>query len=544
MRSQPMTRTRPPEGGTTNWQAPRDGAATQSGNQFPHSSGMTLIELLIVLGIMAALATVALTALDGMGDRTRADTTRSRLDAIEEAIVGDGRSPGRFISDMGRLPVKHDQIPNPANPSVLRDTQAGEGLVELWSPLDDNYARRPVVRFFNGFESDSEPIYITAMTSHGVPPVDTDGVAARFPETGLSSPDPASALIVELPGGWQGPYLQVGGDRLFDGFGNAFHFTQDQPAYPPRRTDLVPPIVWRPITDEDLDERRELTGVASYGRDNREDSTTPDDEDWTHRDEVRLLGGDRSKATLIVSIKVASSAGWQSPVCSNEIEAPQAEYQFGDIRWDGTQAWVCAGVTPTDESGESGEGGGGGEGEGEGEGEGGGGGEGEGDGEGEGGGSPAAHEDFTWRPVSRHEYMNRMRVVLFMPFADPDYTAALPVRTRVVTAWSEKDHADNVSQECADTESGTSAAYCEAPVAAASASQEDRDGRRIVFHWTKAYEVQLDNLPPGIRKLYVYGYYETSGNVINNAQSSGLQTMELKPGVNHITVYLTAPLGL
>ena len=52
---------------------------------------MTLVELLIVLGLMAAIATVALTTLDSMGDRTRMDTTRNRLDTIEQAIVGKTR---------------------------------------------------------------------------------------------------------------------------------------------------------------------------------------------------------------------------------------------------------------------------------------------------------------------------------------------------------------------------------------------------------------------------------------------------------------------
>ncbi len=105
----------------------------QSSVKSPYSKrGMTLIELLIVLGIMAALATVALTTLDGMGDRTRMDTTRARLDAIEEAIVGDGLKPGRFVSDMGRLPVVHYDKPNPAGSGTVA-TEEGETLIELWN---------------------------------------------------------------------------------------------------------------------------------------------------------------------------------------------------------------------------------------------------------------------------------------------------------------------------------------------------------------------------------------------------------------------------
>ncbi len=57
-------------------------------------------------------------------------------------------------------------------------------------------------------------------------------------------------------------------------------------------------------------------------------------------------------------------------------------------------------------------------------------------------------------------------------------------------------------------------------------------------------EVTLSGLPPGTRKWLVYGYYRTDADppAIFNAHSSGLQTIELNPGVNHLTVYLNQPL--
>lgn len=493
---------------------------------------MSLVELLIVLGLMAAIAAVALTTLDDMGDRTRADTTRNRLDMIEEAIVGDGLKPGRFISDLGRLPVKHDQIPDPDNPAVLRNSEAGEGLIELWSSLAESYASPPAAEFFNGFEWNgtayvSEGIYTAEMCSDGALPQDptgSPGMAARFPATGLSAPAPPNALIVDVPGGWRGPYLQIGGERLFDGFGNSFQFTQDRPAYPPRRTDLVPPLVWRPSTHADLVNGIEITGVASYGRDDVEDSTVTGDVDWTHRDEVRLLDAGSSRATLAVSIRVRSihptPGGWLSPEPdtiadwkASEPYAAKALVRVGGSGANANDLYVCTHPGTSDMT------------------------------------SPTwkrteaiTDNDVTWEfwqylPIS--QYMNRVRVVLFMPFADPDYTSTIPIRARILTAWND----DGATQECADSESSTtSPVYCREPIVRSLATPADLASGRIIFQWTDIQSVELANLPPGIRKIFVYGYYETAGGDITNCHSTGLQTIELNPGVNHITVYLNEPL--
>lgn len=493
-------------------------------------TGMSLVELLIVLGLMAAMAAVALTTLDGMGDRTRMDTTRNRLDMIEEAIVGDGLNPGRFISDMGRLPVVHDQIPDPDDPAVIRDVQAGEGLIELWSSLAESYASAPAMGLFNGFEWNgtayvSEAIYTADMCSGGTLPQDptgSSGMSGRFPLTGLTAPE--SALSVNVPGGWQGPYLQLGGERLFDGFGNSFQFTQEQPPYPPRRTDLIPPIIWRPVTHVQLLDKIEITGVASYGRDNLEDSTVVGEAHWTNRDEVRLLDSGKSRATLVVSMRLRTispvTGGLVSPVAETiDDRKDEEDYTVNTVVRAGSGAnpddlYICT------QPGKSGE-------------------------------SPpvtwdrsdAVEDDEVlwefWQYLPISGYMNRMRVVLFMPFADPDYSASVPMRTRIVTAWND----DGTTHQCADSESSASpGAYCAPPIYKNVATDDDLASRRIVFQWTDIHSVELGNLPPGIRKIFVYGYHETTSSEIKNSWSSGLQTIELKPGVNHITVYLNQPL--
>jgi hypothetical protein len=59
-------------------------------------------------------------------------------------------------------------------------------------------------------------------------------------------------------------------------------------------------------------------------------------------------------------------------------------------------------------------------------------------------------------------------------------------------------------------------------------------------------EFSFTGLTPGTRKLLVYGgliHNPGSGVEQTNCWSSGLQTIELKPGGNVVTVYLTEELN-
>lgn len=126
-------------------------------------SGMTLIELLIVLGLLAGLATLALTTTGDLTARSRYEVTRQRMDRVTLALAGDGQRAGRFVSDMGRLP----------------DT-----LNELWAGTN-TFAALPYTVVVPGF-------------------ADLEG---------------------ELRAGWSGPYMLDSGDALFDGFGADFVYT-------------------------------------------------------------------------------------------------------------------------------------------------------------------------------------------------------------------------------------------------------------------------------------------------------------------------------
>ena len=82
-------------------------------NDMIKRSGMTLVELLVVLAILALLTTVAVTSTDVVLSQGRYDATKGTLTNIQEAVLGppnarqaDGTlvSIG-FVADVGRWPV-------------------------------------------------------------------------------------------------------------------------------------------------------------------------------------------------------------------------------------------------------------------------------------------------------------------------------------------------------------------------------------------------------------------------------------------------------
>ncbi|MDR1491407.1 MAG: type II secretion system GspH family protein [Planctomycetaceae bacterium] len=136
--------------------------------------GMTLIELVIVLGILAALAGSVLTMTASLNDRARYETTRRRLDEIGIAIVGSPTEPeaSRFLNDMGRLPIQK--------------VGDGKALSELW---ECNRKYPGVVSMDYNIGTVANPIW----------------------------------RPITLNAGWRGPYIHIAGEKFYDGFGWEFY---------------------------------------------------------------------------------------------------------------------------------------------------------------------------------------------------------------------------------------------------------------------------------------------------------------------------------
>ncbi len=131
--------------------------------------GLTLVELLIVLAILAMMAGLLVTSTDGMMDRARVDETERRGRAIVEALACDREGTSPFVADMGR-------------PPVLTSPAPGEEFAELWQKTGCRYEDGP---------------YSAA-------------VAWGAGDTGTTH--------MSLACGWRGPYITVHGDKLHDGW--------------------------------------------------------------------------------------------------------------------------------------------------------------------------------------------------------------------------------------------------------------------------------------------------------------------------------------
>jgi prepilin-type N-terminal cleavage/methylation domain-containing protein len=90
--------------------------ATSAGH--PARYGMTLLELIVALGILAVLSTVAVRALDPLADQARYEATQRLLTELRDATVGERsarqlngqRMITGFLADTGQLPSDLDHF--------------------------------------------------------------------------------------------------------------------------------------------------------------------------------------------------------------------------------------------------------------------------------------------------------------------------------------------------------------------------------------------------------------------------------------------------
>ena len=396
---------------------------------------MTLIELLIVLALLGGLATIALTSMGDLSARNRVDTTRQRLDAIRNAVIGDGINPGRFLADMGRLPRVYDDS------NKAEDEEDGYALRELWEDVG-----------MIGYDK---------VASEAL--ADADG-RMNWPDT-----FPGLPAQVTLYCGWNGPYLLIPGKKLFNGFGSDFRLLL-------QNSDS---LAWT-TADPDRQNGETIYGVQSLGLNNDQDMSFPE---WLAEDMVREFVNraendvpllPKTTLTVVVMARNATNGTWQTPVGIINPSVPiydsNTSYNLGDFvlvadstkqylfqrRADYTQG-LSPPIPPTDSTAWS------------------------------------YCQDITQEP---HHYFTHLRMAMFIP----EITSTAKT-VFWVTTW-EKDPPNVVS----------------------------------TFTFT--------NVVPGIRKLYVYGYLDANDSKQNSyASGPEPQTIDVKPGANFVTVYLTEKLN-
>ncbi|WAK03175.1 prepilin-type N-terminal cleavage/methylation domain-containing protein [Methylobacter sp. YRD-M1] len=117
----------------------------QVSSQRTHAHGFSLLEMLLVLFLMALMASAGLMLTEGVEDQAKYDETKRRMDLMRRAIVGDptrtvNGSPeiSGFVADMGRLPgcvrelLEPNDCANPENALTEWSIDPGSGLGSGW----------------------------------------------------------------------------------------------------------------------------------------------------------------------------------------------------------------------------------------------------------------------------------------------------------------------------------------------------------------------------------------------------------------------------
>ncbi len=119
--------------------------------------GLTLVELLIVLVILVAVASIALPLFGGVAERASEETTVASLERLRLAIVGGRDQPG-FLVDTGRAPRDlADLFVRPTDGSFLPSHRQSFDPVTGFGwrgPYIANPSARYAVDAANGFAAD------------------------------------------------------------------------------------------------------------------------------------------------------------------------------------------------------------------------------------------------------------------------------------------------------------------------------------------------------------------------------------------------------
>jgi prepilin-type N-terminal cleavage/methylation domain-containing protein len=417
--------------------------------------GMTLIEVVIVLALLAGLAGMTLSFVGDLDQESRAKRTRDRAETMRTAVLGDGGAAGRFLADMGRLPVLH---------------HIGEGRT-----LSEFY-ECPHDEVLGGTQEMA--------------------VAADFFGETFTSGLPAGPVVMDC--GWNGPYLITSGGELYDGFGNDW------------RIEIASdPGTWNAPGDlgaGDVGER--ILAVASWGRDG-----VPGDTTWADKDEEIYFTQPAADASLTVTLlmrgisasgedrwtEVSNTGPWGYADWS--LDTP---YVVGDTvqHSSGKYLFRCCGANDTN-----------------------------GDNETKSGttqpdwdadsdlGDRKNDNELTWILVSnRKNHADAVRVALFVPYVP---TAPAAGHGKEIVALIAR-------------KGGSGAAFDVKP-------DESSDMVLSSPTWS-GHTVTYSGLTPGRRKLLACAFHDSAGTP-ENAWASQLVDVELKPGGNVVTVYLTEELN-
>ena len=168
-------------------------------------AGMTLIELIITLSILAAVASIAIVTLSDMGQTSRYEETSRRGQIAQRAVIGEPGEISRFVNDMGRYPMVLVDVPNESD-NDIKEKLTHWYLAELYDIEVDDYVNSTEVYVYTAAEAAAVRSRMCFMdVSDGEDSFDYD-----FNADGSATPDakfPGTSFQVGMKTGWDGPYL-------------------------------------------------------------------------------------------------------------------------------------------------------------------------------------------------------------------------------------------------------------------------------------------------------------------------------------------------
>lgn len=265
--------------------------------------GMTLVELMVVLLIIAMMTGILVTSTDRIMDRTRADETQRRGNMVVKALTSDGNNISRFIADMGR-------------PPMLVDTEKGKQLSELWEPAPDS-----AYEYAYG-----------SCTVNTWPEGDTETVFC-------------------LPCGWRGPYISVTSEEFYDGWPEGEWSLKlcEGKNFDPETTEKA----WVNPLNQGSHEGKIICQIKTLGAEPNED------EGWENQEREFPMYGDflSNTAELLVTLKIKDGGEFraiQDADINSELRSvlvvPDAFYDETNDKYFCSVGYIPVEWTTTDET--------------------------------------------------------------------------------------------------------------------------------------------------------------------------------------------------
>lgn len=307
----------------------------------------SLLELIVCLGILAALASILLDNFADVKARECESHTRERGNQVRNTINGTHADHGisAFLSDMGRFPSVYIPATDDGG-----DGDGGRRLAELYDPSI----------WYRG-NNDSALQHTETVTPDNLQDICQALTGSTFPadDAGIALPYPEISMNV----GWNGPYLSVSSPvkgNVYDGWGNAWkiisnynlkvssnHLVENTTTTDGIEIHATETEV-NALRDVSNNTRCRIDGIISYGANNQDDSAESNvsaaDADQTFLFPHNMDNhGTDNLATLTLSLKLRDqqSGEWISMPAIATWQANRT-YAKGDIVVAGGNSYCCA----------------------------------------------------------------------------------------------------------------------------------------------------------------------------------------------------------